>query len=326
VAKAIEQLRGGLTVGYAALGERGGATGSVRQQVYDGDTITVRADGNFGVRFLGVDAPEKSIGLPGQGGFTPLSNPEWDRFLRDPFSDDYPPFEPALDEPLVEYLRERVGEGAAENHHEHAKAAEDALEDEVLSDLAALEQSEEEFRFFLAFAYEVVDRYGRFLCYVNRLQRDARRPEPRPPSYNERLLAAGRVNPYFIWPNTDPFRDAPSVAEAVVPPGGAADVAGEGSLGAAREAVKEARRRGLGIWGEDEAQGALRLEAFEIRYLARRQPPDRWVIDLGRRDDTLLRPQDYHEVRHPEDRLFVPPEHVPLFVEAGWRRAPDPSR
>jgi hypothetical protein len=64
----------------------------------------------------------------------------------------------------------------------------------------------------------------------------------------------------------------------------------------------------------------LRLEAFEIRYLARRQPPDRWVIDLSRRDDILLRPQEYHTVPNPEDRLFVPPEHVPLFVEAGWRR------
>jgi hypothetical protein len=33
MAKAIEQLKSGLTVGHAALGFRGGASGSVRQQV-----------------------------------------------------------------------------------------------------------------------------------------------------------------------------------------------------------------------------------------------------------------------------------------------------
>jgi endonuclease YncB( thermonuclease family) len=316
VAKAIEQSRSGLTVGNAALGERGEGVGSVRQQVYDGDTITVRADGNFGVRFLGVDAPEKAIPLPGGNSFARLSGPEWDRFLRDPFANDYPPFEPALEEGLLAYLRERVGEGAAENHARHADAAEDALEAGILSDLEALGRSEEEFRFFLAFAYEVVDRYGRFLCYVNRRQESAEEPEPRPPSYNERLLAAGRVSPYFIWPNVNPFRRAGSVAEAVVPPGGAAEVAdGDPTLRAAREGVKAAREAGLGVYGED----ALRLEPFEVRYLARRRPPDRWLVDLSRTDDALLRPQGYREVA-PEDRLFVPEEFVPLFVEAGWRR------
>jgi len=316
LAKAVEQLRSGLTVGNAALGARGEGTGSVRQQVYDGDTITVRADGNFGVRFLGVDAPEKAIPLPGANNFAQLSRPEWDRFLLDPFADRYPPFEPPLDEGLIEHLRERAGEGAAENHARHADAAEDALEAETLSDLEALGQSEEEFRFFLAFAYEVMDRYGRFLCYVNRRQESVEEPEPRPPSYNERLLAAGRVSPYFIWPNVNPFRRAGSVVEAVVPPGKAADMAEKDpTLRAAREGVKAAREEGLGIYGED----ALRLEPFEVRYLARRRPPDRWLVDLSRSDDALLRPQGYREVA-PEDRLFVPEEFVPLFVEAGWRR------
>ena len=56
--KAIEKRPSGLTVGHAALGLQGGVPGSIRQQVHDGDTINVRAIGNFGVRFLGVDAPE----------------------------------------------------------------------------------------------------------------------------------------------------------------------------------------------------------------------------------------------------------------------------
>lgn len=58
--KAIEQLKSGLAVGHAALGFRGGVSGSIRQQVHDGDTINVRAIGNFGIRFLGVDAPERN--------------------------------------------------------------------------------------------------------------------------------------------------------------------------------------------------------------------------------------------------------------------------
>ena len=47
-----------LTIGRAKLGRRGDGIGSVKQQVHDGDTITVRADGNFGVRLLGIDTPE----------------------------------------------------------------------------------------------------------------------------------------------------------------------------------------------------------------------------------------------------------------------------
>jgi hypothetical protein len=34
----------------------------------------------------------------------------------------------------------------------------------------------------------------------------------------------------------------------------------------------------------------------------------------------LVPPQFYFEVANPEDRLFVPAEYVPLFVERGWRR------
>jgi hypothetical protein len=47
---------------------------------------------------------------------------------------------------------------------------------------------------------------------------------------------------------------------------------------------------------------------------------ERWVIDLGRNDDTLIPPQGYFQVANPEDRLFVPAEYVPLFIEAGWQR------
>ncbi|MDN5929694.1 MAG: hypothetical protein L0I24_01270 [Pseudonocardia sp.] len=48
MAKAIEQLRSGLVIGHALLGRHGQGRGSVAQQVHDGDTVTVEADGNFG--------------------------------------------------------------------------------------------------------------------------------------------------------------------------------------------------------------------------------------------------------------------------------------
>ena len=37
-------------------------------------------------------------------------------------------------------------------------------------------------------------------------------------------------------------------------------------------------------------------------------------------DGVLLRPENYYRVPNSEDRLFVSPEHVPLFVERGWKR------
>jgi hypothetical protein len=59
---------------------------------------------------------------------------------------------------------------------------------------------------------------------------------------------------------------------------------------------------------------------FELRFLARRSPPDRWVIDLSADDDRLHPPQSYIAIPNAEDRLFLPAEYVPLFVENGWRR------
>jgi endonuclease YncB( thermonuclease family) len=322
MAKAIEQLAtSGWTVGHAALGMHGAGPGSVKQQTHDGDTVIVQAVGNLGVRFLGVDAPEISFTLPNSRAFIRLADERWEEFLRDPFAPTWPPFEPSLSSALVQHLSARVGPGAAMNHHLHASAAEDALEATILNDLAALGQTAAEFRFFLVFAHEVMDGYGRLLCYLNRDQPDANVPEPRPRSYNERLLQMGMVSPYFIWPNINPFlaqKQRGSLLDAVPPPGTAHVLASsDQALRDARQSVQHARQQGLGIY---QAQNPLRLQPFEVRFLARRRPPERWVIDLSRDDDVLIRPQDYHRIPHVEDRLFIPPEYVPLFVEAGWRR------
>ncbi len=320
---AIDQdFNSGRTVGVAGLGIRRNKQGTADTEIHDGDTIVVRAIGNFGVRFLGVDAAEISFTLPGKKTFKDIGDPAWEAFLADPFAASLAPFKPALDPGLRAELAARAGPGAATNHADHALAAKQALVREVKSDLIAMGTSDEDFRFHLSFATDILDRYGRMLCYLNRQQPDPNVPAPRPPAYNERLLAQGLVSPYFIWPNVDPFRRQPSLTEAarVLRPGMANHVATtEPALKAARAWVAAARNSGIGIFA---AGCELRLQPFEVRFLARRQPPDRWLIDLGKSDDIILKPQSYYRVANIEDRLYIPTEFLPLFELNGWRREP----
>ena len=311
--RTIERLRSGVTVGYALLGMHGEKRGTVGQVVHDGDTVTVQGAGNFGARFLGVDAPEVSFELPGVKGFPSIGSEQWRTFLADPFAADLPPFDPPLSAALRNHLKRRMKPDGADNHYRHAGVAQRALEQAVKDDMAELGKDGETFRFHLAFAHEVMDGYGRLLCYLNRFQEE----EPRPRSYNERLLEQGVVTPYFIWPNVNPFRRQQSKVDAVPAPGTAHELAErEAALRRAREAVRAARERGIGVFAEPEP---LQLLPFELRFLARRRPPDRWVIDIGRPSDELIEPQRYYRVRNEEDRLFIPEEHVPLFAERGWR-------
>jgi endonuclease YncB( thermonuclease family) len=322
MAKAIETLASGLKVGHAGLGEHGDVQSSVRQQTHDGDTVIVDPDGNLGLRFLGVDAPEVSFPLPGSRAFIPIADPRWTAFLEDPFDTAYGAIDPPLDPGLQASLAARVGTGAAANHAELAKAAERALEALIESDIAVLQQTPETFRFFCSFANEVMDVYGRLLCYVNRDQPRTDDPEPRPKSYNERLLALGHVTPYFIWPNLDPYRppkqpvDAVPVPNTVAPAG--ATLEELESLDAARESVRQARSQGLGVFSP---ANPLRVYPFELRFLSRRTPPERWVIDLSAGDDLLRQPQSYYLIPNAEDRLFVAEEYVALFVSKGWQPA-----
>lgn len=312
-----------LTIGHARLGRRGAARGSIRQQVHDGDTIIVEAEGNLGVRLLGIDTPEVSFSFPGDDRFVPLSDPRWRGLFHNPWDDRFGPFPQPIPEGLKAHLTARCGETSAANHFRHAQAAAAALKQELERDRDAMGWDDEGFRFFLAFAYEVMDGYGRFLCFANREQPHPEQPAPRPLSYNERLLALGRASAYFVWPNINPFRRADNILDAVLRPGTARTVAAEDlSLRRARESVQRARERHLGVF---DAMEPLQLEPFEVRFLARRELPGRWVIDLARNDDLLLHPLNYYTVPHPEDRLFIPAEFVPLFAERGWRRQPHPA-
>jgi endonuclease YncB( thermonuclease family) len=312
--KAIESLRNGQIVGHVGLGMYGENIGSVKQQVYDGDTIIVRALGNFSIRFLGIDTAEKKIPLPGEDSFTSLSDPRWDAFLTNPFAPDDSPYSAGL----TDYILNKLGPGVAKNHKQHADAAEDQLEEFVQDDLTEMNVSKEDFEFYLRFAFEIMDGYGRFLCYINRDQPDANNPTPRPYSYNTRLLINGMASPYFIWPNINPWRAYGSIVDAVLAPGTANDIAqDDNKLRQAREAIKNARQNEVGIFDGDEP---LRIEPFEVRYLSRNSPPSRWVIDLSKNDNILIHPENYYTIPFGEDRLYIPSEYVPLFVEAGWQK------
>jgi hypothetical protein len=113
-----------------------------------------------------------------------------------------------------------------------------------------------------------------------------------------------------------PVPPCPSIQDAVPAPGSAAELAEqESSLRNARQWVKQARdQQRIGLY---EAADPLRLLPFELRFLARRQPPDRWVVDLGASNTVLLPPQVYFQIPNPEDRLFVPAEYVPLWEQHG---------
>jgi hypothetical protein len=286
---------------------------SLNASISDGDTVGVHLEGSASVRFLGIDSPEKSIDLAvAQGGNT-LDSAQWESYLTDPFHASFGPFE--LEDDLVAHLRTRIGPGAGVNHRFHADNAETALIAMVQSDMTALGQNPDTFGYFIAFSFEVFDSNGRFLAFINRNQPDANSPGPRPLPYNERMLQQGAALPYFIWPNIDPFRDV-SLLDAVIAPRMAHQVAqATPALRRARDFVRQARIDGSGVFNP---ANPLRFEAFEIRFLGRREPPSRAVIDLSRDDDVILRPQSYFHIPNPEDRLFIPPAFVPLFVSRGW--------
>lgn len=317
--KLVETSKSGLIIGHAELGHRHGKVEPVKEAVHGGDIITVHALGNIAIRLLGVDTPEVSFSLPGDTGgfaFKPLDSREWKKFLCDPFA-AWPEGPDALGEELVEHLLYRLGDDTAANHARHAEAAHRALEVEVQHDIDEYADGDAgEFRVFLRYARDIVDRYGRLLAYANVDLPDS--GDARPLTYNERMLIAGLAVPYFIWPNLDPFKQQARLMDAVPEPGTVRIVAETGSLGRARQWVRQARHEDRGVFDTDDP---LLLYPFELRFLASRRAPDRWVIDLGSNEPWLLRPEDYCIIPDLEDRLFVPEEHLRLFEARGWLRA-----
>lgn len=313
------------TTGFARLGQREGRQGTVAEQVHDGDTISTLADGNIGVRLLGIDTPEVSFQFPKPGGrFISLEDDAWGDLLADPFNEDkFGAFDAPVPTGLKKWLQSRTSRSQARTHFEHAQAATNKLRELVEADKRILQKTDDTFSFYMVFGHEVMDGYGRFLCMINRNQPNRTKPTPRPPTYNQRMLERGMAFPYFIWPNINPWQRADSVVQAVLKPGTAADVMAENrEVRTAREHVQQARQRHLGLF---DAMNPALLEPFELRAISRRQLPVRYLIDLSRNDDVLIHPHNYHTVPHPEDRLFVPGQYVPLFVERGWKRQAAPA-
>lgn len=312
--KIVQQSQGGIQIGFLGFGLHGGKAGAVGQVVHDGDTVIGRALASASVRFLGVDTPEVSYRLPGETPFTSIGNPKWSRFLADPLA-GWPAGSP-LDPALAAHLRPKLTGKTAGNHAAHAKRATDHLRELVAGDLAEwFDGDRERFTFFLRYAREAIDGYGRLLAYLNvSVPKGA---AERPDTYNERMLQSGHATPYFIWPNLDPFKKQPRLLDAVFAPGELGRVAGDPALAKARQWVRDARARHLGVF---DARDPLLLLPFELRFLAGRKPPQRWVIDLAGGRPELIPPQQYHTVADWEDRLFVPEEYVELFTAKRWKK------
>ncbi|MCA9062621.1 MAG: hypothetical protein KDA96_06165 [Planctomycetaceae bacterium] len=310
------------TTGLALPGLYDNKPGSPAQSVHDGDTLSVRLNGNVSVRLLGIDTPEISFMPPGPVvRFVELNDPLWTDFLTDPFDAKWGPL-PTFPDLLTNWLKSRVGASAAQSHYEHSVAARDDLQRMIERDMAEMQQTPETFGYYLNFGFEVMDGYGRLLAMINRDQPDAVSPTPRPRSYNQRLLAQGRAFPYFIWPNINPWDRPDSISSAVIPPGAARQLAEQDTeLRAARAAVRFARESHRGIY---DAMSPALLEPFELRFLSRRSSPERALIDLRSESDELLHPLNYPSVPHPEDRLWIPSHFVPLFQERGWKKQASP--
>ena len=351
------------TAGHASLSFRrqSGAVrfSSIKQAVYDGDTVTVGVFGNLSTRFIGIDTPEVKFALlqsrttesgSSYTSFIKLDDERWANFLANPFTmntssyldenTDLPPY--GLSIGLYEYLKPNLVRGAAKNHRLHSEAALRHLEGLIENDLETLVnrdgskrfESENEIRFYLRFAHEIMDGYGRLLCII---KPDEPNPSPgkRQESYNLRMLKAGLAIPYFIWPNLEPWRKQEFILKAVVKRGQAHALAEQkgSTLKTARKYVRDARKNTKGIFGDlnrDQSQtGPLQLMPNEIRFLGARRAPSRYVIDLNENTpwpDTLLHPENYYLVENLEDRLYITGEYVPLFAEReGWQVQRSPN-
>jgi endonuclease YncB( thermonuclease family) len=314
----MENLIQGTNLKYfvSQLGFWGNKIGSVKQVTHDGDTIKVYDFGNISVRFLGIDTPEISFEIKDRCGFTSTDHSKWSDYLTD-LPSNWPEMGQVMGSELTNYLWAKIqnSPNAAQNHHDHAAAAEDELERLVELDMNEHQLTEATFEFFIPLSYEIFDSYGRLLGFVHRHDK-----AEQPKSYNLQLLARGRALPYFIWPNINPFRKEPSVINAVYdnPATFRLKVNSDSSLQEARRLVQQARRAKIGVFDDQKLQ-PLVLEPFELRLLGRKSAPSRWFIDLAA-SDHYLHPPEHYFVHPPEDRLFIPEHFVALFESKGWQK------
>ena len=313
---------GNLTRGFATFARREFDPVSVRSAVHDGDTIKVQLLGNFSIRFLGIDTPEMTFQYPNIGSADDgkwLTVDKFKTYLTDPFSNNYPSsdaFKTSLGAGLVTHLHTMLGPNCAQDHRQKAEDAEDALEQMIIDEYIHRAKAGKHYSFFMAFSHEILDGYGRLLCYLNRNNTKSERDQNRfKYIYNERMLENGMAFPYFFWPNVTPFFMPGKAIKDSIPK--AADlqnfmVNNAGRLNKARNDVANARANGLGVWN------TKILAPHELRYLARRNPPNRWILDLNTCSSQLIEPTKYYAIQNPEDRLFIDEHYLPLFLQKGY--------
>lgn len=308
-----------LKLGAAGFGFYGNKIGSVKQIVHDGDTVNTRLLNNLAVRFLGIDTPEISFQFPGTQTFVKLKDKKWDEYFRSgKWKENL-----NIGQDLYHYLSTKIGNGKniASNHAEMAEGAEKSLAKIISSDLKKSKKSNKTFTFFMAFGNDFLDSYARLLCYLNSSSENFKNPKDKEEivklSYNERQLASGWAVPYFIWPNVQPFLTVRAFSkENIIPKNFWALIRKAQKLHQARKFVADARISNKGIFNET---NPLKLMPFELRIIARKKSPNRYVIDLrDEGNNVLLKPEEYIKIPHQEDRLLIPGEYVPIFQLYGW--------
>lgn len=313
---------GNLTRGFATFARKGFDPKTVKSAVHDGDTINVQLLGNFSVRFLGIDTPETTMMYPNVGSNNDgkwVSVERFDTYLTNPFSVNYPDssfFENSLTAGLVAHLQQYFGPNCAADHKQMAEESEDALEELIIAEYVERAEVGKHYSFFMAFSHEILDGYGRLLCYINRNNTKTEQAQNRYKySYNERMLENGMAFPYFIWPNVTPFFMPGTPIENSIP--NASDlqnfIANSATrLNKARNDVATARANGVGVWSKNI------LAPHELRFLARRKPPNRWVLNLKTCSSQLVKPTEYYTIQNPEDRLYIDEHYIPIFLQKGY--------
>lgn len=315
-------VKDALKRGYATFARKNFGLLSVKTAVHDGDTVKVQLSGNFSIRFLGIDTPEMTLEYPKIGSTDDgkwLSIEKFENYLKDPFASAYPDsskFEKSLGAGLVKHLKTVLGPNCATIHRELAEKAQRALEQMIIDEYMDRAKDGKHYTFFMVFSNEILDGYGRLLCYLYRNNTKTEQKQ-NPLSYNERMLKEGWGFPYFIWPNVVPFFYPGRAISESIPPADELknwmSSSNATKLNSARNFTKDARNNGKGVFSQNT------IAPFELRYLCRREIPKRYVLDLATCSKKLVKPTDYYSIKNHEDRLFVDSHYVDLFLKKGYQ-------
>ncbi len=255
-----------------------------------------------------------------------LDSKYWKDYLTDPFSsrnEDSERFTSDLTNGLFDYIKSKIGKDTAENQYRLAINASNTLSQLINEDKDKTEEQFRTFKLFLEFSYEIFDRFGRLLCYA--FPKDmSLRENGNNLSYNEIMLHLGIGTPYFIFPNTHGFRDEYEKINSlldIIPDVRTNKQAfydfmqNDFKLQQSIAAVRGAKKLSNSVW---KGENALRLLPFELRYIQRRQAPDRYVMDLSEKNPIIYSPTEYHSIRNEGDRFFIPYDYLPLFERKGY--------